>query len=127
MPKKTIFLKLIGAKPDYQLQWSYDQKTWAKVEPTSPSTELDSGDELDWESDDSIQKIQIKFKKGNIISNRNLSGNDSKKVKGIAKSGLAKGLTDPYTIKVQPAGGGGLKEYDPDVNTPPPPSPPTDD
>lgn len=123
----TIYLKLVGTKKDYELQWSYDQETWEKVTPTSPSTELDSDDELDWDADDSIKKIQIKFKKGNIIPNSILSGENTRKIRGRVKRGLAKGLKDSYTIKVQPAGGGGLKEYDPDVHTPPTPPPPTED
>lgn len=118
MAIKTIYLKLVGNKPDYQLQWSYDQQSWAKVEPTSPSTELDSDDELDWDADDSIQKVQIKFDKGNIIPNGNIRDNDTKKPKGRVKNGVGRGLSDSYTIKVQPAGGGGLKEYDPDIKTP---------
>jgi hypothetical protein len=118
MATKTIYLKLVNSKPDFQLQWSEDQTTWTKVTATSPSTVVDSGDELDWDADDSIQKIQIKFAKGDIIPNSNVRGNDSKTPKGTVIDGVAKNLTDTYTIKVQPAGGGGLKEYDPEIQTP---------
>ncbi len=120
MATKTIFLKLIGAKPNYQLQWSYDNKIWAKVTPMDPITQVDADDELDWDADDSIGKVKINFTKGNIIPNNAVTGNDTKKPKGKALKNLAKGLTDSYTIKVQPAGGGGLKEYDPKISTPPP-------
>ncbi|MFT6865241.1 MAG: hypothetical protein ACJA08_000058 [Cyclobacteriaceae bacterium] len=120
MATKTIYLKLDGAKPNYQLQWSYDNVTWAKVTATNPTTEVDSDDELDWDADDSIGKIKINFTKGNIIPNSGVTGNDTKKPKGKALKNLAKGLSDAYTIKVQPAGGGGLEEYDPKVSTPPP-------
>ena len=112
----TIHLRLTGTNPDYELQWSYDQSTWSKVQPNSPSTEVDSDDNLDWSADDTIQKVKIKFDKGNIIPN--VSDDDTKDPKGKVKSNVARGLTDSYTIKVQPSGGGGLKEYDPDIKTP---------
>lgn len=118
MSTKIIYLKLIGSKPDYQLQWSEDQSRWQKVTATSPSTQLDSNDELDWDADDSIQKVQIKFNKGNIIPNGNIRDNDTKRPKGTVKNGVGRNLSDSYTIKVQPAGGGGLKEYDPEITTP---------
>lgn len=118
MATKTIYLKLVNSKPDYQLQWSDDQRTWTKVTATSPSTTVNSDDELDWDADDSIQKIQIKFNKGNIIPNGNVRDNDTKAPKGTVINGVGKNLTDSYTIKVQPAGGGGLKEYDPEIVTP---------
>lgn len=115
----TIYLKLTGSNPTYQLQWSGDQTNWQKVTATSPSTQLDSDDELDWDADDSIQKVQIKFNKGNIIPNGNIRDNDTKKPKGTVSNGVGRNLSDSYTIKVQPAGGGGLKEYDPEIKTPP--------
>ncbi|MEQ9229658.1 MAG: hypothetical protein RIF46_03180 [Cyclobacteriaceae bacterium] len=118
MSTKTIYLKLTGSKPEYQLQWSYDQSTWAKVQPNSPSTEVNAGDELDWDADDSIAKVKIKFKKGNIIPNGNISGNDSKHPKGQVPSGVANKLSDSYTITVKPADGGPTGEYDPDIKTP---------
>ncbi len=118
MSTKTIYLKLTGSKPEYQLQWSYDQRTWAKVEPTSPSTDVNPGDELDWDADDSISNVKIKFKSGNIIPNGNISGNDTKKPKGNVKADASKGSTDSYTIKVKPAAGGGYQEYDPDLKVP---------
>lgn len=121
MATKIIYLKLVETKADYELQWSEDQRTWAKVTATSPSTQLDSDDELDWSADASIAKIQIKFAKGNIIPNSNIRGNDTKEPKGRVLNGVARGLSDTYTIKVQPAGGGALKEYDPDIKTPPGP------
>lgn len=118
MSTKTIYLKLEGSNPNYQLQWSYDRKTWAKVEPNSPSTQVDSGDELDWSADASIDKVKIKFAKGNIIPNGKISGNDGKTPKGTVVNGVGKNLTDTYTIKVKPADGGPTGEYDPDINTP---------
>lgn len=121
MATKIIYLKLVETKTDYQLQWSEDQHTWAKVTATSPSTQLDSDDELDWSADASITKVQIQFNKGNIIPNSNIRSNDTRQPKGSVITGVARGLSDTYTIKVQPAGGGGLKEYDPEVKTPPPP------
>lgn len=115
---KTIYLRLTGTNPNYQLQWSYDQVTWAKVQSDSPSTEVKGGDELDWSGDSTIDKIKIKFNKGNIISDSGISGNDTKKPKGTVPSGVANNLTDSYTIKVKPAAGGAQKEYDPDLKTP---------
>ncbi len=118
MSTKVIYLKLTGSKPSYELQWSYDQRTWAKVEPTSPSTEVHPEDELDWDADDSIAKVKIKFKKGNIIPNGNLSGNDSKKPVGRVKKGVKKGISDSYTITVKPADGGPVGQYDPELKVP---------
>lgn len=118
MSTKTIYLKLIGSQPNYQLQWSYDQTTWAKVEATSPSTDVNPGDEVDWDADDSIENVKIKFKNGNIIPNGNITGNDTKKPKGNVKSDAAKGSSDTYTIKVKPTAGGGYQEYDPDLKVP---------
>ncbi|NND63334.1 MAG: hypothetical protein HKN48_09085 [Flavobacteriaceae bacterium] len=118
MSTKIIYLKLTGSKPDYQLQWSYDQSTWAKVQPKSPSTEIKPGDELDWNADESISKMKIKFAKGNIISNKDISGNDSKNPKGRVKNGVGQGLSDSYTITVKPSDGGSTGEYDPDIKTP---------
>lgn len=121
MATKIIYLKLVETKADYELQWSEDQRTWAKVTATSPSTQLDSDDELDWSADASIANVQIQFNKGNIIPNSSIRGNDTKQPKGTVKSGVARGLSDTYAIMVQPAGGGGLQEYDPEVKTPPGP------
>ncbi len=118
MSTKIIYLKLKGAKPTYELQWSYDQRTWAKVEPSSPSTEVQPGDEVDWEADESIAKMKIKFKKGNIIPNGNISGNDSKKPIGRVSTGAKKGISDSYTITVKPADGGPAGQYDPDLKIP---------
>ena len=118
MSTKIIYLKLTGSNPNYQLQWSADQRTWSKVEANSPSTEVESNDELDWSADDSIDKIKIKFDNGNIIPNGNISDNDSKLPKGKVKSNAPKGASDSYTIKVKPADGGPSGEYDPDIRTP---------
>lgn len=116
---KTIYLTLKGSKQNYELNWSYDKRSWDKVTESSPSTQIDPDEELDWEcDDDTIKKIQIKCKKGNIIPNGNISGNESKKVKGRSKKDCWD-QSDNYTIKVQPADGGGLKEYDPELKTPP--------
>lgn len=122
MTKMTINLKLVeSSKNDFELQWSEDGRVWSKVTPSSPTTTLTSDVELDWNADDSIKKIQIKFKNGSIIPNGAISGNDSKKVKGRCKKRVEYGLSDTYTIKVQPAKGGGMKEYDPIIKTPSPP------
>lgn len=121
MTKITIKLKLVeSGKNDFELQWSNDGKTWSKVTERSPKTVLESGDELDWDADDSIKKIKIKFKKGNIIANKSILENDTKCPRGGCGRSLAMGLKDTYTIKVQPANGGAIKEYDPIVETPQP-------
>jgi hypothetical protein len=99
--------------------WSTDQRTWAKVQSNSPSTTVDSDDELEWDvDDDTIDNIKIQFAKGNIISNGSVRGNNSKKVQAQVPNGVARNLTDSYTIKVKPANGGAVGEYDPDVKTP---------
>lgn len=114
-----IFLKLVGSKPDYQLQWSYDQRTWAKVQPNSPSTQVDSDDTLEWDVDDeSIDFIQIRFDKGNIIPNGSVRGNGSKQARAQVPNNVGRNLSDSYTISVKPANGGGVSEYDPDIKTP---------
>lgn len=118
MSTKMIYLKLEGTGKSRVLQWSYDGNRWAKVEPNSPSTEIEPGDEVDWEGDDSISKLKIKFDKGNIIPNKDVRGNDSRTPKGRVKSDAAKGSSDSYTITVKPADGGPTGEYDPDLKVP---------
>ncbi len=114
-----FYLKLQGSNPNYQLMWSTDQRTWAKVQSNSPSTIVDSDDELEWDvDDDTIDNIKIQFAKGNIISNGNVQGNNTKKVQAQVPNGVGKNLTDSYTIKVKPANGGPVGEYDPDIRTP---------
>ncbi|MFY0599664.1 MAG: hypothetical protein JXR03_08325 [Cyclobacteriaceae bacterium] len=120
MTKIVIDLKLVeSGKNDYELQWSQEGSAWAKVTPDSPTTEVADGDTLEWNADSSsIRKTQIKFKKGNIIPNDSIKGNDTDCVSATV-SNVKKDESDSYTIKVQPVGGGGLKEYDPNVKTPP--------
>lgn len=103
-----------------QLQWSTDQSNWSKVTPTSPSTTVDSDDEMEWETnDDNIQWIKVRFSGGNIIPNGNVNGNQSKQVRANVPNGIAKGLSDSYTITVKPSNGGAPGEFDPDIQTPP--------
>lgn len=116
---KKIYLNLTGqTASDYQLQWSADKLNWEKVTATNPSTEINPEEEIDWEADDTIEKLHIKFRKQNIISNSDLRGNDTRSVKGNAKKG-AYAEQDSYTIKVKPANGGPTEEYDPEIYTPP--------
>lgn len=120
MSTKKIYLTLTGSNPNYQLKWNNDNgSTWTKVGPTSPSTTVEANDEVEWIADGTIDKVKIKFKKGDIISNNDITGNDGKDPKGKVKSNVGKGLTDTYTIKVKPHAGGSQKEYDPDIKTPP--------
>ena len=118
MATTTIYLKLVGSNPNYQLQWSTDQSTWTKVGPTSPSNTVDSGDEMIWQADDTIDKVKIKFTNGDIISDGSITGNDGKAPKGTVKQNVPRKLTDTYTIKVKPSAGGPSSEYDPDIKTP---------
>jgi hypothetical protein len=119
--KFKFYLKLQGSNPNYQLMWSTDQSNWSKVQPNSPSTTVDSEDEMEWEADDdTIDSVTVHFNNGNIISNGSLNGNNSKKVSGRVPKNVAHKLTDTYTIKVKPAAGGSVAEYDPDIKTPTP-------
>jgi hypothetical protein len=119
--KFKFYLKLQGSNPNYQLMWSTNQSSWSKVQPNSPSTTVDSDDELEWEADDAtIDNITIQFNQGNIISNRSLHGNNSKKVSGKVPQNVQHKLSDTYTIKVKPATGEPVSEYDPDIKTPTP-------
>ena len=116
MADKTIHLRLTGSNPNYELQGSYDQSTWAKVQDDSPITEVDSDDTLDWQADGTIDNVKIKFDKGNIIPS--VTDDDTKHPKGTVKSNVGKALSDSYIIKVKPSGQGGYNEYDPGVKTP---------
>lgn len=114
----TINLRLVSSgKKSYELQWD-DEGTWTKVSADSPTTTVNSGDEIDWVGDDSIKKMKIKFTKGDIIPNDCVSGNDSDCPKGQCNRDLGPGLSDSYTITVKPADGGPTGEYDPKVKTP---------
>jgi hypothetical protein len=119
--KFKFYLKLQGSNPNYQLMWSTNQSSWHKVQPDSPSTTVDSDDQMEWEADDAtIDNLNIQFNHGNIISNGSLHGNNSKNVTGSIPQNVAHKLTDTYTIKVKPAAGGPVAEYDPGIQTPNP-------
>ena len=105
---KTIYLRLA-------LQWSEDQSTWEKVTPTSPVTEIDPGEEVDWVADSaSIRALRITPDDGgNIIVQ--VRDNNSNAPKGDTNPNATPNDSQSYVISVQPAGGGGFQEYDPEI------------
>ena len=115
----TIKLKLVDNQGTTQLWWSPDGYSWGKVDGSYPMTGLNEGDSIDWEADDSINQVQIHFKGGNIIPNSGVNGNGSKNPNARVPTGISQPQQDTYTIKVQPAGGGALQEYDPGLTIPP--------
>ncbi len=118
MATTVINLRLEEVDGTSQLQWENNGE-WTAVSRNSPSTSLDEGDEIDWDGDDTIKKIKIKFEKGNIIPNSDIRDNDTKKVKASPKRGLGtQKLSDKYDITAYPEGGGKPVTVDPDVNYP---------
>ncbi|SNT25642.1 hypothetical protein SAMN05421640_2986 [Ekhidna lutea] len=108
----TINLTLDGGVLKYQ----DDAGNWQTVDAGSPSTGVDSGDEVDWSGDDTIGKIKIKPNKNRILDR--VDDDDTKKPKGKVKQGLTGTITEKYTISVKPANGGGYTDFDPDLTYP---------
>lgn len=112
--KITINLTLEGGV----LKFKNDAGVWQKVDAGNPSTGVDSGDEVDWLGDDTIDKIKIKPKQNRILET--VDGDDTKKPKGKVKSGLSGQITEKYTISVKSStkGDGGYTDFDPDLKFP---------
>lgn len=112
MSTKTIQLKLVGST----LQWKSDGTDWQDVTPDSPNTGLNDGDDISWQADSSIKKIKISPKTSKIL--KQVNGDDSNNPVGVANADIGSPVTEKYTIRVKPDGGGGYLDFDPKIHYP---------
>ncbi|RED91900.1 hypothetical protein [Marinoscillum furvescens] len=112
MSTKTIQLKLDGET----LKWKSEQTDWQDVTPDSPDTGLNGGDDISWVADSSIKKIKISPKQSKIL--KQVNGDDTSNPVGVANTDIGSPVSEKYTIRVKPDGGGGYLDFDPKIHYP---------
>ena len=119
MANLTYYLKLVekAGNNNYELQVSKDNITFTKVTATNPSDTVTPGDVIEWIADSAtIRKIQIIPDNQKILKRITQKSDDDVEA---GTTGAPWDSTESYVIKAQPKNGGGLKEWDPEVKTPP--------
>ncbi|WP_258101778.1 hypothetical protein [Marinoscillum pacificum] len=97
-----------------KLWWSADDKTnWGIVGPQSPYTVVNSGSDIDWIGDKTIDEVTITPKTGDLFES--ISGGKKDK-KGKVKKSCKTGDTCKYDITVVLAGSKKTITVDPDMD-----------